>query len=90
MDTDSSFRPTNFSPRKVVDGTQVPSTSEVAQRRILVAEDDSLSRKIICKFLGGWGFQTVEATDGAALKTLVETDLARWREVVRSAGITAG
>jgi len=32
----------------------------------------------------------VEATDGPALKSLVETDIARWREVVRSAGITAG
>jgi len=64
MDTDPSFRPATFSPRKVADGRYVPSTLEAAQRRVLVAEDDSLSRKIICKFLGGWGYQTIEAADG--------------------------
>jgi tripartite-type tricarboxylate transporter receptor subunit TctC len=43
----------------------------------------------VAQRLAATGF-AVEATDGAALKLLVETDLARWREVVRAAGITAG
>jgi tripartite-type tricarboxylate transporter receptor subunit TctC len=37
--------------------------------------------------LAATGF-AVEATDGAALKALVEADLARWREVVRLAGVS--
>lgn len=59
------------------------------QARVEQALRAALGNPEVAQRLAATGF-AVEATDGAALKTLVETDLARWREVVRSAGITAG
>ncbi len=44
----------------------MPSLKEVESQRVLVAEDDSLSRKIIVRFLAQWGFVTEEAADGQA------------------------
>ncbi len=59
------------------------------QARMQEALRTALRNPEIAQRLGATGF-TVEATDGAALKSMVETDLARWREVVRVAGITTG
>lgn len=59
------------------------------QMRVQEALRTALRFPEVAQRLAATGF-AVEATDGAALKTLVETDIARWREVVRSAGITAG
>lgn len=59
------------------------------QLRVQEALRTALHFPEVAQRLAATGF-AVEATDGAGLKTLVETDLARWREVVRIAGITAG
>jgi len=59
------------------------------QPRVQAALRTALRFPDVAQRLAATGF-AVEATDGPALKALVETDLARWREVVRIAGITAG
>lgn len=71
-------------------GIVAPRGMEPAlQARLQEVLREALRGADVAQRLAATGF-AVEATDGAALKTLVETDLARWREVVRSAGITAG
>lgn len=60
----SGLTPPKFLPRKVATGQIVPSLEEVESQRILVAEDDSLSRKILVRFLVQWGFKPEEASDG--------------------------
>jgi len=60
----SGLKPQKFSPRKVANGQIVPSLKDVESQRILVAEDDSLSRKILIRFLVQWGFKPEEASDG--------------------------
>jgi tripartite-type tricarboxylate transporter receptor subunit TctC len=59
------------------------------QARLQEVLREALRSPDVAQRLAATGF-AVEATDGAALRRLVETDLARWREVVRAAGISAG
>jgi tripartite-type tricarboxylate transporter receptor subunit TctC len=56
------------------------------QAQVQEALRTALRNPEIAQRLAATGF-TVEAADGATLKALVETDLARWREVVRAANI---
>ncbi|WP_424811521.1 Bug family tripartite tricarboxylate transporter substrate binding protein [Roseococcus sp. YIM B11640] len=56
------------------------------QTRVQEALRTALRHPEIAPRLAATGF-AVEATDGAALQSLVETDLTRWREVVRSANL---
>lgn len=57
------------------------------QARVQAALQTALRNPEISTRLAATGF-AVEATDGAALGALVREDLTRWREVVRSAGIS--
>ena len=59
------------------------------QARIQAALQEALRQPEIAARLAATGF-AVEATDAAALKALIDTELARWRDVVRAARITAG
>jgi tripartite-type tricarboxylate transporter receptor subunit TctC len=58
------------------------------QTRIEETLRTTLRNPEIAARLAATGF-TVEATDGASLSRTITADLARWREVVRSAGISA-
>lgn len=60
----SDLAPPRFTPRKVADGQRVPTLQEVELQRVLVAEDDRLSRKIVTRFLSQWGFKAEEAGNG--------------------------
>ncbi|UPY35718.1 tripartite tricarboxylate transporter substrate binding protein [Sediminicoccus sp. KRV36] len=57
------------------------------QARVEETLRTTLRNPEIAARLAATGF-TVEATDGAALARIITADLTRWREVVRSAGIT--
>jgi tripartite-type tricarboxylate transporter receptor subunit TctC len=57
--------------------------------RVQATLQEALRAPEVATRLAATGF-AVEATDGATLKALVETELARWRDVVRAAGISAG
>jgi DNA-binding response OmpR family regulator len=44
-----------------------------AKTRILVAEDDPVSRELICARLGKWGYEVIVARDGAEAMTALRT-----------------
>lgn len=45
----------------------------VVKTRILVAEDDPVSRELICARLGKWGYEVVVTHDGAEAMTALRT-----------------
>lgn len=52
--------------------------SEIPKRRVLIAEDDPVSRKVLEKFLDKWGYAVSSATNGAeALEILERRDSPR-------------
>jgi two-component system cell cycle response regulator len=42
--------------------------------RVLVAEDDPVSRRVVVSFLGKWGYDVVEVADGAEAWKILEAD----------------
>ncbi len=54
--------------------------------RVQAALRDALRSPEIAARLAATGF-AVEATVGSVLASIIEADLPRWREVVRSAGV---
>ncbi len=64
-----------------------PKMAPELQLRVQEALRTALRNPEIAPRLAATGF-AVEATDGTALKAIIEADLARWREVVRAANIS--
>jgi len=47
---------------------------EQSRNRILIAEDDPVSRRVLQAFLAKWGFEVISATDGTEAAQVLESD----------------